>query len=56
MAEITDTTIKRKHKEFNDRIRRVLEEVRGKEQGEFSPAIHRLRQAVMEARRRGKLF
>lgn len=44
MAEkITDDLIKQRHKEFNDHVRKVLEEVRGEGKGNV---LSRLRQAV----------
>ena len=36
MPEITDETIKRKHKEFDKRIKDVLEEVRGENKPKIS--------------------
>lgn len=43
--EITDDMVKRKHKEFNDRIAAALSGKMGNQMGnEFSPAIQRLRQ------------
>lgn len=41
IMEITDEMIKRKHKEFNDRISAVLNRTGG---NQFSPRIERLRQ------------
>ncbi len=46
MVEITDAIIKKKHKEFNDRIKAVLEEVKGMEMGGTNPVVERLRQAI----------
>ena len=45
--EITDDMVKKKHKEFNDRVAAVLNRKSGATMGtEFSPAIQRLRQLV----------
>ena len=44
--EITDEMIKRKHKEFNDRVTAALARKSGGVGNEFSPALQRLRQLV----------
>ena len=44
--EITDERIKRKHKEFNDRVTAALARKSGGMGNEFSPALQRLRQLV----------
>lgn len=45
--EITDDMVKRKHKEFNDRVTAAINKSRGDiASQEFSPAIQRLRQLV----------
>ena len=47
MMEITDDMVKKKHKEFNDRVSAALNRKSGNVKGtEFSPAIQRLRQLV----------
>ena len=55
MPELTDEAIKRKHNEFNKRIRSVLDELQKKSpvigQG-FSPNIQRLRETAQLRRPR----
>lgn len=46
MPDITDETIKKKHKEFNDQIKTMLEQLRNPMGQGFSPNIQKLRQTA----------
>jgi len=47
MDDKTETMIKRKHKEFNEKIKETLAELQGKQNGQaFSPAIEQLRKTA----------
>ena len=47
MAEKKDTEIKKKHKEFNERIKSILDDVRGESViTDLSPGIQQLRQSA----------
>ena len=53
MNEITDAAIKKKHKEFDERIKAVLESVRGTSQpmggAGLSPAVMKLRELAQKS-------